>query len=577
MDDTYPESLLCSSRATNSVSYSEFAGIMAGMMIFGFACDIIGRKKSGTFTSILMLVGVSGMALFDSDNSTTLFVVFASFFGIFGLGVGGEYPLTASGASQYHAKNTQVALLDDEEQHRRRVLLEAAQTARRGETIALVFAMQGIGAVVGSLLLLILIRSANQSKIDCDSVTSNSTGNNADALAGIWRGFYLIGLLSVAMLLLYRWLILEESTDHLIVQQRKNARKERLGEASTSTYTWKILRFYLPRLIGTGGNWTLQNFSFYGLRLFSGPIFRSINPEGDLIVQNGWLLFNNLCALVGYYCAARVIDIPWIGRKRLQMVSFGICAFLFMVTGAIFDTAEPQTIMFLVFASSFFGNFGANVTTYIMAAETYPTELRATCHGISAFMGKLGALFATILFDKMEIAGIFWTCGGSSALGFFLTFVFSVDLTRVSLAEHDAQLELFLEGRLHVYKGKLNAPEHLSNFEMWIDPMPVYDPSWASKLMEEQKKRKARPTLPPHPPSHRKTMSSDSKIRRLFTPLLLPNDGGNEDFSSADCHDRSPRGVSPSRSLRRDAQSISSVPEEDESVRAGNRSAKEAV
>jgi hypothetical protein len=108
---------------------------------------------------------------------------------------------------------------------------------------------------------------------------------------------------------------------------------------------------------------------------------------GDLLVQNGWLLFNNICALIGYYCAARVIDVPVIGRKKLQMASFGICAGLFMTTAAIFDTARSETLMFLYFASSFFGNFGVNVTTYVVAAETYPTELRATCHGLSAFLG----------------------------------------------------------------------------------------------------------------------------------------------------------------------------------------------
>ncbi len=37
--------------------------------------------------------------------------------------------------------------------------------------------------------------------------------------------------------------------------------------------------------------------------------------------------------------------------------------------------------MFLYFFSSFVVNFGPNVTSYVMAAETYPTELRGTCHG----------------------------------------------------------------------------------------------------------------------------------------------------------------------------------------------------
>jgi nitrate/nitrite transporter NarK len=78
-----------------------------------------------------------------------------------------------------------------------------------------------------------------------------------------------------------------------------------------------------------------------------------------------------------------------------------------------------------------------------MAAETYPTELRATCHGISAFLGKCGALVATIVFAYLEADQIFFTCAATSVVGLFLTALFSVDLTRVPLAEHDAQLELF--------------------------------------------------------------------------------------------------------------------------------------
>ena len=378
-------------------------------------------------------------------------------------------------------QQTEDALRDDEDQHRYRVLLEVAKTARRGETISLVFAMQGLGAVFGSVVLLILIYIADQSRVDCDDLASNSTGNEPKALAGIWRGFYLMGLLFVVMLLLYRWLILEEDVAHNRVKMRQKRREKRLAKSAMSR--WRLLRFYAFRLIGTGGNWFVWDISFYGLKLYSGPIFKAINPEGSLAVQNGWLLFNNLCALAGYYCTARVIDIPAVGRKRLQMVSFAICAVLFFVTAAIFDSGSTKVLMFLYFASSFFGQLGANVTTYVVAAETYPGELRATFHGMSAFLGKAGALFATILFASLDSNEIFYICGITSVIGLFLTFLFTVDLTRVSLAEHDAQLELFLEDRLDMYKGKLNDPRHLSNFEMWIGRHGEYDPKWANKLL----------------------------------------------------------------------------------------------
>lgn len=223
------------------------------------------------------------------------------------------------------------------------------------------------------------------------------------------------------------------------------------------------------------------------MKLFSGPIFNAINPDGNLVVTNGYLLINNLCALAGYYCAARVLDIRVIGRRRLQLFSFVMCAVLFSLTAATWNSSSPQAKMLLFFLSSYFGNFGANVTTYVMAAETYPTELRATCHGLSAFMGKVGALLGTITFGYLGTVEIFYTCAVASVIGVLFTFIFSVDLTRVSLAEHDAQLELFLEGRLDAYKGKLNDKNHLSNYEIWTGRHGDYDPHWASKLIGNEK------------------------------------------------------------------------------------------
>lgn len=278
------------------------------------------------------------------------------------------------------------------------------------------------------------------------------------------------------MVLVYRGLIQEEGSNEKLLA-RKQKRREKLGEKLPGT--WKLLKFYGPRLIGTGGAWFAWDIAFYGLKLFSGPIFDSINPTGDLATNNSYILINNLCALVGYYAAAYVIDIPAIGRLRLQVTSFLICAILFLITGAIFNTASPQLLLFLYFISSFFGQLGPNVTTYVMAAETYPTELRGTCHGISAFLGKAGALLATIVFSHMTSPQIFFVCGGTGILGALFTFFFCVDLTHVSLAEHDVQLELFLEGRLDEYKGKLNHKKHLSFFERITGRHGQYECDWA--------------------------------------------------------------------------------------------------
>jgi hypothetical protein len=83
-----------------------------------------------------------------------------------------------------------------------------------------------------------------------------------------------------------------------------------------------------------------------------------------------------------------VIDKKSIGRTKLQMFSFFITAVLFFVTGFIFKNGNTWLIFILFYAASFFGQFGTNVTTYVMAAESYPAEVRSTLHGISAFSGE---------------------------------------------------------------------------------------------------------------------------------------------------------------------------------------------
>jgi MFS family permease len=156
-DGTYPSGMVCNSGITGALSYVEFAGIMVGMLTFGKLADMFGRTRAGIIAALLQVVGVTLMAFYSSNNLNKQWLIFDIFYGIFGLGVGGEYPLTATNAAAHHAESLEDALMDDEERHRHRVMREKERTARRGETIAIVFSMQGVGAVVGSVFLLILI------------------------------------------------------------------------------------------------------------------------------------------------------------------------------------------------------------------------------------------------------------------------------------------------------------------------------------------------------------------------------------------------------------------------------------
>ena len=87
------------------------------------------------------------MTFVDAASLGTLFSVWAVFFCLFGLGVGGEFPLSASVAAEQHIETTDDAKMDNEQLRAKRNEINRAKTLRRGETIALVFAMQGMSLI----------------------------------------------------------------------------------------------------------------------------------------------------------------------------------------------------------------------------------------------------------------------------------------------------------------------------------------------------------------------------------------------------------------------------------------------
>jgi MFS family permease len=196
-DGTYNSNLMCNESTIGGISYAEFAGIMIGMVTFGKVADLLGKHPAGMLTAVFQVIGVAMMTFYSSENRNVMFVVFEIFFFVFGFGVGGEYPLTAANAAAHHVESLEEASLDDAERHHIRFLRERERTARRGETIAMVFAMQGVGAVVGSIFLVCLIYFGEQGRVDCDIEGYNPHGQSTEALSAIWRTFYFIGMLSL--------------------------------------------------------------------------------------------------------------------------------------------------------------------------------------------------------------------------------------------------------------------------------------------------------------------------------------------------------------------------------------------
>ena len=103
----------------------------------------------------------------------------------------------------------------------------------------------------------------------------------------------------------------------------------------------------------------------------------------------------------------------------------GACFGLIAAIPGMTTTVAPFLLVYGV--SYFFTEFGPNMTTFVMPSELYPVTMRATGHGISAGVGKLGAFIGVFLFPILQtslgLRGTLLLTAGVSALGFALTLV----------------------------------------------------------------------------------------------------------------------------------------------------------
>jgi hypothetical protein len=81
--------------------------------------------------------------------------------------------------------------------------------------------------------------------------------------------------------------------------------------------------------------------------------------------------------------------------------------------------------------------FGPNCTTWLVAAEVFPTDVRTTFQGTSAAAGKVGAIIADVVFGYVDQRTTFYLSGVFGLVGAAVTWLFLPDTTGMSLDELD--------------------------------------------------------------------------------------------------------------------------------------------
>lgn len=304
-----------------------------------------------------------------------------------GIGLGGEFS-AASGMVNRYFKNNQTSNLH-----------------------GYIITFQGVGSLLGAVIALVIV------------YFSDSYDNWRLYMLSIslWAGFVLLG--------------------RLIIFSHPSMPVGALADKSTEPSHHNVFHFILQpgnasKLALTSLPWFCMDFSVYGVNLFTPTILRTlhINMQSqnqsipkffshELSLLSGTTLIN-LFLVVGFLVGMAV-------SHKLNLIRLQIFGFLAMaVSFGLLLTGNRYAIMAMIFIGfvlfNLFMNMGPNLTTFRMPHHVFGQGKSATGQGISAGVGKIGGIIATLFFpfllNKYGVNSVLSVVMGMALLGAFLTF-----------------------------------------------------------------------------------------------------------------------------------------------------------
>jgi PHS family inorganic phosphate transporter-like MFS transporter len=424
-------------QALNAVA---LVGALVGQLLFGWLGDKLGRKHVYGITLLMMIVFsiASGFSFGNTAKGVMTSLCFFRFW--LGVGIGGDYPLSATIMSEY------------------------SNTRTRGAFIAAVFSMQGLGLLTAASVALAISGGLNN-KYPAPPFDVNPVASVNPQCDIAWRIIFMIGAIPATATFYYR-LRMPETARYTALVERNNKQAaldmakvldtdfkavDVEPERSTEQYALgsaKFWRLHGLHLIGTCGCWFIIDVSYYSQNLFQSTVYSKVGwlPKNttlsaleEMFKVSRAQAFIALCGTVpGYYVAIAFIDI--LGRWIIQIQGFFfMTVFMYALAAPYNHWVNHDHVGFLVIygLTFFFSNFGPNTTTFIVPAEIYPARFRSTLHGVSAASGKLGAIAGAFGFlyaaddphsppagypKGIGLRDTLFIMGSLNALGFFLTF-----------------------------------------------------------------------------------------------------------------------------------------------------------
>ncbi|HYA70762.1 MAG TPA: MFS transporter [Thermoplasmata archaeon] len=436
---------------------SALMGAAVGQVLFGWLGDKLGRRKVYGVTLTVMSIAAVGSALsapFAGLSTVTVLILWRF---VLGVGVGGDYPLSATIMSEY------------------------SNVQSRGRLVASVFAMQGFGLLLGA-------------------GTSLAVVYTVPTLDLAWRLILGLGAVPALVTIYFRIRMPETPRFSLArgaVGEAASTVRSITGVAVAPTGTGRptgvpvrqFFRSYGLLIFGTAATWFLLDVAFYSTNIFNPLILREIGfanassypPLQQVrLLATGNVLIALFASVPGYWAAVALID--RVGRRPLQYIGFGVMAAAFLLLSIGWGTLIGIIPAFLAVygLTFFFANFGPNTTTFVYPSEVFPTMFRTTGHGIAAAAGKIGAVVAVFVFASFyAVYGLPWFFGVLaivSFVGFVLTLALLPETSQRSLEDVSGEDELaVLVRRFSTYLRSLSLTAQqaaLALRDLLRDPVP---------------------------------------------------------------------------------------------------------
>ena len=269
---------ICNPTWVEAVQYLEICGIIVGQILVGILGDWLGRRwgliQDATimFIGLIMLVCSWGV----TQNGWVICYTWSLFF--YGVGVGGEYPMTATSGMENAVGSGKISTKEDR--------------MHRGRKVTSAFLMQGWGQFFNQVILILLLL-----------IFHHGSGNPPySKVAAQWtyRISFAIPAVGTLWLVYYRTYKMRAASKQLQIAKKKSSVTGYDVQSLKLTFT-----YFGSRVIATAGTWYCNDIFFYGNKLFQSEFIAVISPSTTSIMP-GWLynLINVGVELVGYYGAS---------------------------------------------------------------------------------------------------------------------------------------------------------------------------------------------------------------------------------------------------------------------------------